>query len=74
MSLKVLRELVERLHEHRLAVAGTDTQRTLARRFEPHAGRTLPEGMQWCGRDMPGGAAARRRLRQQARERAKGMP
>ncbi len=31
-------------------------------------GRTLPIGAQWTGRDNPGGAAAKRRLRQMKKD------
>lgn len=30
----------------------------------PHPGRTLPEGRQWLGKDVPGCKAQQRRLRQ----------
>ena len=49
----------------------TDMQTALGLKFAPVAGRTLPEGLQWCGKDNPGGAAATRRRRQQARLSAK---
>lgn len=38
-------------------------------------GRTLPEGRQWAGHDVPGrGSAAKRRLRQMAKQAAKKKP
>jgi hypothetical protein len=34
--------------------------------------RALPDGYQWCGKDMPGGQAQARRLRQMRKQRQQG--
>ena len=55
-------------HAHRVGVLAAHPT------LEEGGRRALPEGFQWCGKDMPGGDAARRRLAQRASDAAPSKP